>query len=312
MSPRPDKRPLIEFLKVQEYWERDFVHILARAASDAEKIVLQLQAKKGVGTAIRVDQLQAVRANLMRAQADIWRKIGSSVEAGKLDAAAAGVRVNAIYTDVLLRAGYSGDQLAILLEASEAQARRTVDIALQRIQGPSYVPLSERVYNTQQLSSGIVDRRVTSMLLHGLNAREIAKGVRDLIDPNVRGGVSYAAQRLGRTELNNAFHAASVREAIKSPFIEYTRWMLSGSHPKPDECDQYARTENIKNQPPGTWLPSEVPQKPHPQCLCYTISVAISRQEFVEGFENGTYDKYIDELMRDAGYSSEWIAAGKR
>ena len=308
----PDKRPLIQYLKVQERWEADLLKILAQAGSEVEKKILASAESRAIGAKIREEQFRAVRANLLREQAAIWRKIGSSVEAARLEAAAAAIVSNGFYEEVLLRSVTSVAQRQMLSEALQAQARASVDVAVARLQGMSYVPLSDRVYNTQKLASGLVDRKVTVLLSQGLSAREIAREMKAYIRPDVPGGVSYAAQRLGRTELNNAFHATQVKEAIDSPFIEYLRWMLSGSHPRPDVCNEYAQVSDIPNAQAGTWHPNKVPGKPHPQCLCFTIPVTVSRDRFIKGYTSGEYDGYIDDLMRSAGRSEEWIAASKK
>jgi hypothetical protein len=308
----PDKRPLIAYLRVQEGWEKQLLFTLARAASEAEQMILSLKDGRGIGAKIRVDQLNAVRRNLLRQQAAIWRKIGSSIEASRLEAAATAIKVNAVYTDVLLRSVTNAEQRSVLLRAAEAQARATVDVATARLLGMSYMPLSDRVYGTQRLASGMIDRKVTAMLARGLSAREIANEMKAFINPKVPGGVSYAAMRLGRTELNNAFHATSVREAVDSPFVEYLRWHLSGSHPRPDVCNEYATAQEVKGQDAGVWEPGRVPAKPHPQCLCYTTPVTPDRDAFIKGYTDGKYDGYVDKLMREQGFSEEWIAAGKK
>lgn len=296
---------------MQENWEKQLLFTLSRAANDTERMILSLKDGRGIGARIRVDQLRAVKRNLLVQQAELWRKIGSSVEAARLDAAAAAIRVDAVYSDMLLRAVTSAEQRSILLEAAEAQARATVDVAVARLNGTSYKPLSDQVYNTRQLSSGLVDRKVTSLLARGVSARELATEMKGFISPNVRGGVSYAAMRLGRTEINNAFHATQVQEAIQSPFIDYLQWKLSGSHPRPDACNEYALVTDVEGQPEGTWFPGKVPSKPHPQCLCYTVPITPSRDDFIKGFMSGKYEKHIDDLLRQSGRSEEWIRASK-
>jgi hypothetical protein len=308
----PDKRPLIAYLNVQEGMERKLLFILARAASDAEKIVLAGAQNRGIGAKIRVEQQNAIRANLLREQAALWRKIGSEVEARRLDAAAAAIEVDGFYTEKVLRAVTSAEQRTILREALQAQAKASVDVAVARLQGMSYVPLSDRVYSTQRLASGMIDRKVTSLLARGLSARDIAAEMRGFIRPDVPGGVSYAAMRLGRTELNNAFHATQVRDGVENPFIEYLRWMLSGSHPRPDVCNEYATVQEVRGQDAGVWDPGRIPAKPHPQCLCYTIPITPSRDKFVDKYLAGDYDSYVDDLMRQQGRSEEWIAASKK
>lgn len=308
----PDKRPLITFLRVEEAFDRRLLIILNQAAAEASKTINEAAASKRIGAQIRAEQQTAIRQNLMRQQAQLWKKIGSNVEAFRLEAAAAAIQANGIYESMLLRAVTNRERINVLLSAAEAQARATVDVAVARMQGMSYKPLSARVYDTQRLASGLVDRRINVLLAQGLSARDIAKKMREYIRPDVPGGVSYAAQRLGRTELNNAFHATQVKEAIDSPFIDYLQWKLSGSHKVPDQCNVYAENRGPEGTPAGTWDPNRVPSKPHPQCLCYTIPITPSREAFIKGYTSGKYDPYIDKLMREQGFSEEWIRAGKK
>jgi hypothetical protein len=77
------------------------------------------------------------------------------------------------------------------------------------------------------------------------------------------------------------------------------RWNLSGSHPEPDECNEYAEQSHMPNGEAGLWLPEEVPLKPHPNCLCYVTPENVSRDQFIADFESGKYDTYVDKLMRD-------------
>jgi hypothetical protein len=137
-------------------------------------------------------------------------------------------------------------------------------------------------------------RAIENTLATGGSWRDLAKRVTGLIDPKVRGGVSYAAQRLGRTELNNAFHAVSVQRAIESPFIQYMEWHLSSSHPKSDNCNIFAEEEHVRGQRGGIYLPQEVPSKPHPNCLCYTTPIVMGEDEFMRDFERGKFDRYLD------------------
>jgi len=72
--------------------------------------------------------------------------------------------------------------------------------------------------------------------------------------------VGYAAKRLARTEINNAFHAQAIADVQEKPWVEHVTWHLSKMHkPIPgDLCETY------DGQQFSTDL---VPLKPHPQCV---------------------------------------------
>lgn len=277
LRPR-DRLPLITYLRVQEAFERDLLNVLRRSAADAEKQLLAIAGRDGIGAAIRADQIRLAKRAILAQQAELWRTIGSNVMATRQDAAAAAVRVNFAYTSMLLRSGLSNAEILRLQTAAEAQARRGIENAISRMQGMSDIPLSEQVYRTQALSGEWVERRIEHALVTGKSWRELAVDVRKFIHPNTPGGASYAAKRLARTELNNAFHATQVRQAVEDPYVVGMKWEVSGSHPKPDECDDYARGGDKGD---GVYEPRKVPAKPHPQCLCYVVPEPMPRAEFL-------------------------------
>jgi hypothetical protein len=142
-----------------------------------------------------------------------------------------------------------------------------------------------------------VDRQVNLAILSGESWKELGDRVKGSINPNVRGGVAYAAKRLGRTELNNAFHTAQRVAHEKEPWVDSFVWHLSGSHSTPDECDEYAREVHYPGGLPGHFQKGSLPNKPHPQCLCYTTAESIDEDSFVNAFLDGKYDTYLDGII---------------
>jgi len=176
-----------------------------------------------------------------------------------------------------------------------AQARAGIDSFIARREN-NYT-LSQRVYRNRALSQGHVEKAINNGLLLGKSAREMAKDVKRFIDPSTPGGASYAAMRLGRTEIQNAFHFNAVKQYQESPWVERVLWTLSGSHPEPDECNEYAESVHFNGGRAGEFRPDDLPAKPHPQCLCYTDPVAIDLDEYAKRFHAGEYDDYIDKQM---------------
>jgi hypothetical protein len=154
------------------------------------------------------------------------------------------------------------------------------------MQGKSYRPLSRKVYHTAALSKGQLNRMINYHLARESSGRELARDVRHFVRPDTPGGIRFASLRLSRTELNNAFHAVTVDQAKKTPFVTSMTWHLSGSHPRHDQCDDYAEV---------TFKPWEVPNKPHPQCLCYTTTETVSRDQFLHSYFAGDYDDYLGD-----------------
>jgi hypothetical protein len=78
--------------------------------------------------------------------------------------------------------------------------------------------------------------------------------------------------RLARTELNNAFHLSQIYSFYDRPYILGVKWNLSESHPRPDECNEYAQGDHV-GMGSGVFRVQDTPAKPHPNCFCYLTPV---------------------------------------
>lgn len=271
--PKWDARlPLRAYIRQQATVDAKLRRILMSAANDAR------------GRIAGASNLRAAQLELAQRQLRLWAEVGTVVEDGIRMTPQMVTNVNQIFTDDLLRGlGVTANEQ--FRRTALAQANNTIRtyLAHQHLG----MTLSERVYKNGQVASGRIDRIVSNGILRGASAREIARDVAGLINPNTPGGVSYAAMRLGRTELNNAFHQASADQARANPFIERVLWELSASHPRPDECDALV----------GRYHPDNVPDKPHPQCLCYITAETISREQLVRRFKRGEFNEWADGML---------------
>lgn len=288
----PAAEPLRRYLRVQQAVDKDFRATLRDAAGEAERLI-DFYGKQ-YGGDIKRAQLSLVLNELRQTQAGLYKNLSDSLVGQMQYAADAASEAEGVLTDYLFNHLGTGP-IPQLQAAYREQARATVRAYQARTS--LGIPLASQVYRTQAYSTGLVDRAVNRGILLGKSAREIAKDVSGMINPNTPGGVSYAAMRLGRTELNNAFHHAQKGIRSDDPFVEGMRWNLSGSHPKPDECDAYAQGVHYRGGGPGVYLPSQVPSKPHPHCFCYLTSVVVGEDEFVANFLNGRYNTYIDQKI---------------
>jgi hypothetical protein len=286
---------LLASVRVQTVYDRKVLALLRQATRDVTR---QLDGILGpnVGDVIRRDQLRAARAALLECAAALNREVGNVVLEGKIAAAVAADRELLKYDAVLMQA-YQGDaRIATYLKASAIRSsQEAVALAERRLQGRSYVPLSERVYHSGTVSAGLVDSVVNSALARGLSAKEFAREAAGLVNPNTPGGISYASMRLARTEINNAFHARAIDSARAKPWVEAMLWNLSGSHPTPDECNDYADGQHMSGGDPGVYPIDDVPPKPHPHCLCFVTPVEEDEDAFLDNLVAGNYDDYIDE-----------------
>lgn len=255
------------------------------AAEEADRIIRSLGS----------DSIRSAQVALAKANVEMWAGVKDAVSVGIGDAVDSASEFQALFDERLFNSvnfSHSYWRQSML-----AQAREGINSFISRKEGG--FTLSERVYRNGAVAKGQIDRIVNNGLLLGKSAAEIARDVRGFIDPSTPGGSSYAAMRLGRTEVNNAFHQTSIRNYQDSPWVEKVLWNLSGSHPRPDLCNEYAESvhHSGKGWEAGEYKPGDVPDKPHPNCLCYIEPVAMSLDAFAKNFKAGKYDSHIYNKM---------------
>jgi hypothetical protein len=288
----PDPKDWITaYARIQKLADSDVLAVLNQAFADIDRMLRAMSAQRSVSEAVRIEQLRTVQRHILRQQAEIFARLGDIIESRRLQAAAAASDLGSAIDDVLF-AAYGDTDAARNLRASLAASAQTgVEAAVARMT-MSEIPLSQRIYNTQAWMDGRIQRGINSALARGLSAREFAKEARDWFNPNTPGGVRYASMRLSRSEINNAFHATSIKQADEKPWINKMQWKLSSSHPKADTCDQIARGGKDGD---GVYPPRDVPRKPHPHCFCYVVPVSPDEDEFLDNLLAGKYDKYLKD-----------------
>lgn len=296
-SPRKDPARywLHPMLRVVRRSDAEIKLLLEKAADAAEADVERL-APKNVN---RRGQLTEAWKSIRKTIRHLYEDVQESIEDSRTAAAKAAMDSSYGWEEDLYEsAGLSEEEKDALRGGTIAMTERNVELMLRRF-NTEQIPLSQQVYRTRALSEGWVDRLINTGIGRGLTARELAKSVREHIRPDVRGGVAYAAMRLARTEINNAFHTAAIVAAQDKPWIDGMEWKLSGSHPKPDICDLLA----------GRTFPvGAVPPKPHPQCFCYVIPKEPDEDEFVAAFARGDYDEALDEIVEKSASDTVEIA----
>lgn len=286
--------PLRRYLRVQQGADKELLATLRDAAGEAESLIDKLGKKYTFGAEMRRSQISLVLNELRQQQAMMYDRFSDQMIEHMVYAADAAADAEEVMTDYLFNRLGPGP-IPMLRQAYRAQAQATVRAYQAR--NENGIPLAQSVYKTQVLSNGYVDRTVNRGILLGKSAREIAKDVQGMINPATPGGVSYAAMRLGRSELNNAFHQAQKGIRAEDPFVTGMKWNLSSSHPENDVCNDYANDVHFKGGDQGVYKPTEVPGKPHPHCFCYLTSVVVDDDEFINSFLNGKYNTYIDKKV---------------
>lgn len=290
--------PLTDYLKIQKATDQRVLAALRLSAASIDDELRRLQGRTGVGAAVRAEQLLLSQVAMHREMERLWKNVGD-ITASQKAAAAASAAEGVVRDSTALSSLFSATDRDYMARSAAATASRGLEAVERRLEGSSYVPLAESVYNNAELANGTIDNLVNSALARGASAVELARDVRAYINPETPGGARYASMRLARSEINNSFHASQVRQAQESPWVTGVLWNLSGSHPVPDECNQYAESHHYNDGDPGVYKPSEVPSKPHPNCLCYTTTVDVDPDEFIKQFEKGAYDTYLDEAFPD-------------
>jgi hypothetical protein len=280
--------PLTEYLHAERSVLNRMVVDLLDAQADLSQRLLKLAARNGgVGAQVRATQLSQINQQLSLVLKDLWKELGDEIIVGGQEIADAASSVQAV-TDRALFASAGQALPEAVARGEQAYARTVVQHYWSRMENG--ISLSQQVYKTNALSKGWVDRAVNRVILQGGSWKDIADTVRPYIDPNTPGGVSYAAKRLGRTELNNAFHQSAIRLGEQNPWVAGQRWNLSGSHGRKDECDALASKTVSRKLGRGVYPADAVPRKPHPQCLCYLTAQTVSEEEFFDRLLAGDYE----------------------
>lgn len=275
----PPKYPLQTLMATEAKHVAELNKILTMAVNRLDQDIKALG--KAGANPITLMQAQATRASLNSFLAETFDEVEGSIRMGIKNAAAAASGVVSAYEAQLQGLVMSPEAVANLARSEAQRAAQGIEAAMQRVLGNSYVPLSDTVYKTQQLTLKWVDKRITQGLASGWSASKLANELKGMIDPTVKGGVSYAAMRTARTEINNAFHASSAERYLNSPVVLEVDWHLSSSHPEGDVCDDLAA---------GSPYPKKsVPHKPHPNCYCYITPHLPEPAKFVDNLFKGKY-----------------------
>lgn len=281
------RRSFSDYLLLQRGSDRELARILQDAANEAARLARSIPGE-GIGAQVRRAQMAQVSLALRQNQNKLWNRINGAIAQRLRDATEVALKANRRINEFLARAA-APDLEASFLAAADRSALNVQSRVLNDID------LSPRVYKNKELSSGRIAQIANRGVALNKSAREIARDVRGFIDPNVRGGVSYAAFRLGRTELNNAFHTTSRRAYAEQPWVAGVKWNLSKSHPRKDECNEYAE-EDRHGIGSGVFKRGAVPGKPHPQCLCYITPITVDQESFLDNLMSGDYDSFLNQL----------------
>jgi len=282
------KRWLSRYMKIQTQTDTRIRTILVGIAEGANEQVIALEKSSTFSAGVRTAQLRLVMQTVKEVLNDLFDGITPVIRDGqKAEALAAVDGLTETDRDYLDKVFANTGSVRDFIDSQKLQAQIQVANAINRVT-KSDIPLSKRVYRTQALAKRWVQRDVTIEIAKGSSAKEIAKVVRKHIRPNTPGGVSYAALRLGRTELNNAFHATAISLSQDRPWITGMSWHLSERH----EIDP-AHVEICEKYSAQIFDVDNVPSKPHPQCRCFVAPVVEPIDVFARNLTAGQYRDWI-------------------
>lgn len=298
----PGEAPIATFARVSRVSESDILALLEKAARDTQKRIEALSSAEKIGARTRLAQERILLNSLYGEIHDLWEGVGYLTIMGEKDAARAAVDSMDFLTQrVYGRAGAEADLIRRQLREA---GRAGVDSLISREE--NIRPLSRRIYKNLAWTQNQIARRIQINLIRGVSAKEFAADVASLFRPSVRGGVSYAAMRLARTEINNAFHLTSIRYTREMPWVTGYHWNLSATHagrmPRGDVCNDYAH-EDHEGIGAGNYSKRSVPSKPHPQCLCFITPMAMDPKQFATNYRRGTFNAYLNARQKAGMYA---------
>lgn len=279
----PELRP---YRRLQGATEAELRRILEATAKAIQRRIASLPV--GVGGEVRAAQLRITLAAINQLMQIMWvRRINPLVARAIKDSLEAAEDA----VETLERVAYAG----LSERAAETLVRSLRAAGLSGLKSDAarrVRTLSRRVYHQRALDDGRVEQIIRQGLIAGLSAKELAADVYKFVSPTAPGGSSYAAMRLARTEINNAFHERQILGANR-PGVSAVKWNLSGSHKVPDLCNVYAAHGGD-----GEWAVGEIPEKPHPNCFCFLTYVMMSPGAFKKALDRGDFDDEIDRRTR--------------
>ncbi|AZS12556.1 head maturation protease [Mycobacterium phage DrLupo] len=282
------RRWLTRYARIQAKTDTKIRTALTDAAEDASKRLILVGQSSTFSAGVRQAQIRLAMKELKEVHRELFDELLPIIRDGQADEAGAAVD-GLTETDrrYLLAALRDSSSTKYFVESQRQAARNGVAHAISSLT-KSREPLSARVYRTRSLANNWVQRLVTSSIVRGDSAQDIAKAVRAHIRPGTPGGTAYAAMRLGRTELNNAFHATSVEISKDRPWIEGMRWNLSKVH------EPQGGTEACERLAGQIFAVENVPKKPHPQCRCFVTPNLIPFELFLTQLASGQYREWTE------------------
>lgn len=283
--------------------------IFIRSADKVAKEIRRLK-RLGTGSEMNMRYLVALRDSLKQSGIGegltelLQKDIVKAVDAGStysMEVTMSQISKTKISKDPLQRAFFRTNERAV--EACWARTERGLH-------------LSDRIWQKDQKYRMAMTEIIQDGVATGEDpvetARQIEKYVRrgkktmavdypemmDRMGSRIPNDISYEALRLVRTETAAAFGEGTIAAASVSPSYKGMKWVLSGSHPVRDKCDDLAEADHGLGM--GVWPPGQEPPMPaHPNCLCILVSVHEDTDDFMERLNEWTKDPQSHPDLED-------------
>lgn len=178
-----------------------------------------------------------------------------------------------IFKDLLGR--YARDEDVAQMVATVSERALMAHLA-KTIKG---LKVSDRIWQTSDKARQQLEKIIQEGIALGRDPREVARDIQYLLNPGVakphrketaerlgiKDDIPYQATRLAITEMESAYHEASILHYSNTPGYKGVKWVLSKSHAVQDICDEYAKEE--------IFYAGTEPTKPHPYCRCYVVPI---------------------------------------
>lgn len=283
-----------EFLALRLKQEPAIRQVYVDAAANVAKDIARLA--PGASDLTR-NHLRALEKSLTREAEGIQRALEARLGGDLSQAVGLGAKALQTHMTGALQVAGSGLDAARVQRAFGSVNTAAVEAIWARTKNG--MKLSDRVWQT----SDNARENMRSIILDGVaRGRDAVKVARELeqyvkqgaatmagdypgmmarIGKRVPKDISYEALRLARTEMSMAFMEGTYAAGRTTPAYKGVRWLLSSSHPMPDECDSLASAD-LYGLGAGGYPAGDEPPLPHPQCLCVASPLAENTQEFVE------------------------------
>jgi len=192
-------KPLQRFARVALRAENDSTATMRTLLTDLDRELRTLQSRRVIDKTA-----QAQIARILRKQSEAWAELSRVIDRDREAARkAANLAANDVDKQFLDRLPISAKRRRELTSGAPFSRGETAKVA-------------QRVSNSNKVARNLLASRLNK----ATGPKGAALAVRAQIQPRQKGGISYVAKRLVRTEMATAFHDAQIARAEATPWVK--------------------------------------------------------------------------------------------